>query len=215
MSTASTAHARLQPHHADLGKQTHAARLGMWLFLASEVLLFSGLFALYASYRVGYTDVFRDAVGHTSLPLGTAMTGVLITSSLAVALALHAIRQGRVRGCLTWLYVCIGLGVVFLGLKAMEYREHALEGLLPGIYYDFEDLQERAAIVFYTLYYMMTGLHALHVIAGLVVLGAVAVAVRRRRYDATYHTPVELGALYWHLVDIIWIFLWPIFYLMR
>jgi cytochrome c oxidase subunit 3 len=187
----------------------------MWLFLASEVLLFSPLFALYASYRAGAPESFAEAVRHTSPPLGAAMTAILLTSSLAVALALRAMRGGRGRACVAWLLCCIALGAAFLGVKVVEYHDHAVHGLLPGVYYGSAELTGRAPIVFFTLYYVMTGLHGLHVLVGLFVLGLVAVAVRRGRYDATYHTPLELGGLYWHLVDIIWMFLWPMFYLMH
>ncbi len=213
--TTAVPHPRLQPHFEDLAKQAHAARLGMWLFLASELLLFSALFALYASYRAGHHDVFREAVHHTSFWLGAAMTGILITSSLAMALALHAVRDGRPDRSVRWLCACIGLGALFLVVKAFEYTEHFREGIFPGIYYAYPELPHPGAVVFFTLYYLMTGLHAVHVIGGLNVLGSVARSTGRRRYDATYHTPVELAGLYWHLVDMIWIFLWPAFYLLR
>jgi cytochrome c oxidase subunit 3 len=206
---------RLQLQFESLEKQTHAARLGMWLFLASELLLFSALFTLYASYRAAYPRSFHEGVAHTRFASGAAMTVVLITSSLTVALAVDAIRRGRRGACLAWLGGCIGLGLLFLGLKAAEYADHLSHGIRPGVHYVYAELPERGAALFFTLYYLMTGLHAVHVIAGLIVLAVVGVGVRRGRYDAGYHTPVELGGLYWHLVDIIWLFLWPVFYLMH
>jgi cytochrome c oxidase subunit III len=199
----------------DLDKQAHAARLGFWLFLASEVLLFSALFALYAAYRLGTPGIFAKAARHTDLVCGTAMTFTLLTSSLTVALSLHAAREGRPRAGSGWLAASVGLGVVFLGIKAYEYHEHWSEGLRLGPAYHSEALPQRAANAFFTLYYLMTGLHALHVLGGMVALGACAVALRRGRLDAGYVTPLELSAMYWHLVDSIWLFLWPIFYLMR
>jgi cytochrome c oxidase subunit 3 len=199
----------------DLDKQAHAARLGFWLFLASEALLFSALFAVYAGYRVESPRVFAEAARHTDLVSGTAMTFVLLTSSLTVALALLAAREGRRRSGVAWLALSVAIGLLFLGIKAYEYHAHWLEGLRLGGAYDSDALPQRAANAFFTLYYLMTGLHALHVLGGLVALGACAVQLARRRLGPAYATPLELTALYWHLVDSIWLFLWPVFYLMR
>jgi cytochrome c oxidase subunit 3 len=207
--------ARLQPHYANLEQQTGAARLGMWLFLASEVLLFSALFGLYASYRAAHHEIFAQAVRLTNARSGAAMTVVLVTSSLAVALALAALRTERPRQALRWLGAAIALGGGFLVLKGLEYREHLAAGLRPGLGYAFPELPDPAANEFFTLYYVMTGLHALHVIGGLIVLVVLARWLARQRIDAVYQTPLELGALYWHLVDAIWLFLWPMFYLMH
>lgn len=206
---------RVHIQYASFEAQTHAARLGMWLLLVSEVLLFGGLFTLYASYRTAHPEVFGEAVRHGKIYLGTAMTFLLITSSLTVALAVHAVREDARGRAVRWLAATLLLGTAFLGLKGYEYALHVREGALPGVYYHFETLRDPAANVFYTLYYFMTGLHALHVLGGLAYLAGVAWAVRRGRVHARYATPAELGGLYWHLVDMIWMFLWPLFYLMR
>lgn len=206
---------RLQHHFEDLEKQTHAARLGMWVFIGSEALLFSALFALYAAYRVAYPTAFREGNMHTNLVLGTAMTVVLVTSSLAVALSLAAVREKEGRGSVFALGAALVLAVVFLVLKGLEYAEHFRDGIYPGYYYRYAELPDPGAKIFFTLYYFMTGLHALHVIGGMVLLSWLAWGVRRGRWTSEFHTPLELGGMYWHFVDVIWLFLWPLFYLLR
>lgn len=205
----------LRIHFQDLGKQAHAARLGMWLLLVSEVLLFSGLFVLYATYRIAHPHVFSDAVHHAYVGLGTAMTLVLITSSLLVALGVHRARDRSARAAFPWLSASALLGVLFLGIKLYEYLLHAREGALPGAHYHFEKIADPAGSLFYTLYFFATGLHALHVAAGVALLGGVAFAVRRGRVRSEYPIAVELAGMYWHLVDVIWLFLWPLFYLVE
>ena len=204
---------QLAEQFEDPQKQAHAALLGMWIFLGSEVLLFAGLFALYGAYRAMYPADFTAAIAHDNVAIGTANTFILITSSLTVVLAVHEARQGRLRRTALFLWASLLFGVAFLSLKGMEYVEHFRDGLLPGAGYRYAELPGYGAKMFFTLYYLMTGLHAIHVIGGMVVLGWVLMGCRRGRYSAAYHTPVELGGLYWHLIDIIWIFLWPLLYL--
>jgi cytochrome c oxidase subunit 3 len=205
----------LAEHFEDLGKQTHAAHLAMWIFLGSEVLLFSGLFALYAAYRVMYPVDFASATAHNNVAIGTINTVILITSSLTVALSVHAIRGSRPRPTAYLLLASMLLGIVFLVLKGVEYAEHFRQGIFPGAAYRFAELPAWGAKLFFTLYFLMTGLHVLHVIGGLVVLGWVLLGCLEGEYSGAYHTPVELGGLYWHLIDIVWIFLWPLLYLIH
>lgn len=212
-STPQAAH--LEPHFEDISKQTHAARLGMWVFIGSEALLFSALFALYAAYRVAYPGAFEDAAGHTNLALGTIMTGVLLTSSFLVAMSLGRVRRRLSRDALLFLAGATVLGVAFLVLKGIEYAEHFRDGIYPGEWYRSTTLTGQGANIFFTLYYAMTGLHALHVFGGILLLAWLAWRVRRGRIDDAYHTPLELGGMYWHFVDVIWVFLWPLFYLLR
>lgn len=200
----------------DAEQQKHAAELGMWTFMASEVLFFSGLFALFAAYRAQYGDEFLRAAAHTSMPLGTANTFILLTSSFFVAAAIYAVKAGWPRKRAQWFIGgTILLGVVFLGLKLLEYAEHIREGLSPGPFYANEELPERGAHVFFNLYYVMTGIHALHVTAGIILMTWLFILLRRNRLDREYYTPLELGGIYWHFVDIVWVFLWPLFYLLR
>jgi cytochrome c oxidase subunit 3 len=200
-------------HFEDLRKQTHAARLGMWAFLSSEALLFAGLFALYAAYRAQYHAEFHAAGEHMEVALGTINTFILLTSSLTVALAVWAVRHERPRLGARMLELTLLFGAAFLVLKGVEYALHFREGIYPGIYYRNAKLPGFGAHLFFTLYYFMTGLHALHVTAGMAVLVWCLVGVYRARWSPQYHTGLELGAMYWHLVDLIWIFLWPILYL--
>jgi cytochrome c oxidase subunit III len=197
----------------DLRKQTHAAHLGMWIFLGSEVLLFAGFFALYGAYRAMYPVDFAAAITRNDVAIGTVNTFILITSSLTVVFAVHEARRGNLRRTSRFLVASIAFGAAFLFLKGMEYGEHFHEGIFPGAGYRYAELPGYGARMFFTLYYLMTGLHAIHVIGGMALLGWLILGCRNGRYSAVYHTPVELGGLYWHLIDVIWIFLWPLLYL--
>lgn len=208
-----TAASRLAVQFEDLPKQEHALRLGMWLFLSSEVLLFAGLFALYAAYRSEFSSDFAAGLHHNWLALGTINTVVLIVSSFTVAWAVHSLRADRHRTTIRMLVITMVLGATFLVIKAVEYSDHFAHGILPGAHYAYAELPQRGARLFFTLYYFMTGLHAIHMIAGLGVMAWLTRRVARRKATAAYHGELELGALYWHLVDSIWIFLWPLFYL--
>ena len=206
---------RLREQFEDLDKQAYAARLGMWIFLGSELLLFTGLFALYAGYRAMYPRDFADAVAHDDVALGTAMTVLLITSSLTVVMAVHAVRADRPRRAALYLLASVAIGLAFLGLKGVEYAEHFREGIFPAEAYRYAELPSYGAHMAFTLYFMLTALHGLHVIAGGTILGALAWGCWKERYGSLNQTAVELGGLYWHLVDVIWIFLWPMLYLAR
>jgi cytochrome c oxidase subunit 3 len=209
--------ARLAEHFEDLEKQTHAARLGMWVFLSSEAMLFAALFALYAAYRAAYTADFTAASKHSNLLIGSINTGVLLTSSFVVAMSLDAVRRERPRRAAALLLGAAAMGFLFLVLKGIEYTGHVEEGIAPGDAYSFAALPAHGAAIFFTLYYAMTGLHALHVAGGTAILLWLARLARRGDFapERSGHALLECGALYWHLVDAIWIFLWPIFYLVR
>ena len=196
----------------DLGKQEHAARFGMWIFLGSELLLFAGLFALYAAYRAEYARAFTAGVHHNALYLGTTNTVVLIVSSFTVAWAVHSMRAARPRVALRMLVLTMLLGATFLVIKGFEYAQHFAEGIFPGRYYAFDGLPEGGKL-FFTLYYLMTGLHGLHVVGGMAALTVATVRAAQGTYGPAHYTPLELVVLYWHLVDVIWIFLWPLLYL--
>ena len=189
-------------HFESMARQAHAVRLGMWVFLASEVLLFAALFALYATSRAEHPHAFHEAVAHNRKMLGSLNTGVLLFSSTLVALAVHAIRQDR--RLVSGLFVsgAIALGGVFLTIKLTEYRGHFEEGIVPG-----------RSGSFWTLYYTMTGLHAVHVVVGMTLLAFMVLGLMRGRVTAATSHRLEVAAIYWHLVDVVWIFLWPLFYL--
>jgi cytochrome c oxidase subunit 3 len=206
-------------HFEDRTKQAHAARLGVWVFLASELLFFAGLFVLYGAYRSEHSAGFGQGVAHNTLTLGSINTCVLLVSSYTVALAVHRLREGQLRACAALIASTVALGGGFLVIKGFEYAHHFAEGIYPGGTGEFFRAHpDPGTKMFFTLYYGMTGLHALHVLVGMGVLSFLFVRVVRRTgaRDAKYPVadyPVALGAVYWHLVDLIWIFLWPLFYL--
>jgi len=201
-------------HHFDTqDQQNQAVRLGMWLFLGTEVLLFAGLFLGYTVYRNFYHEAFHEASRHLSLFLGTTNTIVLITSSLTVALALWAVQQGKNKLAAALLVFTILCAFGFLGIKSLEYAEKFREGALPGKWYHFSEITAPGANLYYTIYFLMTGLHAFHVIVGMCVLIWVLKGVVKGRFSPKNDVAVELGALYWHLVDLVWIFLFPLLYL--
>jgi cytochrome c oxidase subunit 3 len=207
---------RVHIQYDSLARQHATARLGMWVFLGSESLLFAGLLALYAAYRFAYPAAFHAASTHANLVIGTVNTYILLTSSLTVALAIHATRHGQRRRTVALLAATIALGLAFDVLKGIEYAEHLAEGIAPGAYYShggFSELPAHGVVLYVTLYYLLTGMHALHVTGGLAVLVWLAIRARRGGFTPQSHVALELGGLYWHLVDLVWIFLWPLLYL--
>jgi len=205
---------RLEIQFQDLTQQRHASHFGMWLFITSEVLLFAGLFALYVAYRTEYPSGFAAGVREGRLVIGTINTSLLITSSFTVILALFSIRMGHPRWCIALLVVSVLLASAFLALKGLEYSLHADEGALPGKYYAFAKLPTHGGQVFFTLYYFMTGLHVLHLAGAVVAMLWMIARIARGRTTPAYHAELEASALYWHMVDCIWIVLYPLFYLL-
>jgi cytochrome c oxidase subunit 3 len=211
------AHALTAHQFDDLEQQRQAATLGMWTFLATEVLFFGGLFLGYIVYRTLYHDEFAAGSHHLLMPLGAINTGVLLTSSLTMALAVRAAQLGQNRAVIGFLLCTVVLGAAFLGIKlyewSIEYREH----LVPGPEFVFNSptraIDPYRVELFFYFYFAMTALHALHMIIGIGVLLVIAWLASRRRFSAEYYSPVEIAGLYWHFVDIIWIFLFPMLYL--
>jgi cytochrome c oxidase subunit III len=203
----------LAHHFSSLERQVDASRLGMWLFLCTEVLLFAGLFVGYAVYRYSFPIAFAASSRASEIWAGTLNTVVLITSSLTVALAIHFVRTGRQRAAVVCLAITLVFALAFLGIKAIEYTAHFHEHQLPGRYYRFEGVRLPGAPMYWALYFLMTGLHALHVLIGMSVLGVIAWRTARGYYSPHYYVGIELAGLYWHLVDLIWIFLFPLLYL--
>lgn len=203
----------LGEQYPDLLTQDHTLTFGMWIFLTSEALLFAGLFALYAGYRTMYPHEFSEAIRENTRWYGTTNMYVLLTSSLTAALSVGAVRAGRPRRA-GWLLSATALmGLAFLVIKGAEYARHVVQGSLPGPYYHEARLPTFGANRFYTLYWLMTGFHALHVTAGFGVVLWMAVGAFRGRYTPQSHVKLEMGTMYWHLVDVVWIFLWPLLYL--
>lgn len=211
--TAAAPERRLQHQFHDLGQQHNAATLGMWLFLGTEVMFFGGLFTAYMVYRVWYPETFGAASRTLDITLGAVNTLVLITSSLSMAFAVRAAATDQRRQLLTLLVITMVLGMVFLGIKGFEYHQKFVEHHVPGLGFHFAGPDPARANLFFSLYFAMTGLHALHMIIGLGVLTVMFVMAARGKFSAAWHTPVEISGLYWHFVDIIWIFLFPLLYL--
>jgi cytochrome c oxidase subunit III len=199
--------------YATLPQQEEAAQLGMWTFLATEVLFFGGLILAYSVYRYGYASDFAAAGRETKIVIGTLNTAILLTSSFLVAWAVAVVKLGFGRFAAGLLGGAALLGAVFLGLKGYEYWQEYREHLVPAVNFTFEAAHARGAELFYMLYFVLTGLHGLHVAIGVVVLLAIARQASRNAYSARYHAPITVAGLYWHFVDLVWIFLFALIYL--
>ena len=211
-------HPDLVHHFESLPAQKEAATFGMWVFIAQEVMFFGGLFTAYTIYRNLYFHAFVQSSRHLNLTLGAVNTAVLICSSLTMAMGVHSAALGRRRATVAWLLLTVSLGTVFLGIKAVEYKDKFDHHLVPGDSFQAEELHlegpdARPAQIFYSLYFAMTGLHAAHMVIGIPIILIIAWMAHRGRFSPEYHTPVEMTGLYWHFVDIIWIFLFPLLYL--
>jgi cytochrome c oxidase subunit 3 len=209
------AHHRDLQHHFDTLEQQHeASTLGMWLFLVTEVMFFGGLFLAYLIYRVWYPEAWAEGSLDLDIVLGGINTVVLILSSLTMALAVRAAQTGAApRTTVTWLLLTMALGMTFLVIKFFEY-EHKWElSHVPGLKFDYEGPHARQVEIFFSLYFTMTGLHALHMIIGFGILSVITWMAYKRRFSPAWYTPVEMSGLYWHFVDIVWIFLFPLLYL--
>ena len=204
----------LQHHFTDLEHQREASTLGMWVFLVTEVLFFGGMFTAYVVYRSTYRAAFEGASNLLDIRLGTVNTAVLIFSSLTMALAVRAAAQGRKKLIVFFLSSTILLGAVFLGIKVVEYSQKFAHHEVPGPHFVVPEGLPRQAEMFFSLYFCMTGLHALHMIIGVGLLSWLIARARRGDFSLRYSTPVDLVGLYWHFVDIVWIFLFPLLYLL-
>jgi cytochrome c oxidase subunit 3 len=208
-------HPALAHHFGSLEEQKEAATLGMWVFLVTEVLFFGGLFAAYSVYRSWYPEAFAAASHTLDLTLGAVNTVALIASSLTMALAVHASQTGDRRRLLWMLAATMVLGTLFLGIKGIEYADKFEHHHVPGASFHFEVEQyAREAQIFFSLYFVMTGLHALHMIIGLGIMLWMSAWAWSGRITPEYASPIEISGLYWHFVDIVWIFLFPLLYLL-
>lgn len=214
---------RLASHFEDMGQQLESATLGMWTFLATEVMFFGGLFLGFCVYR--FTDAshgFALASRQLDITLGTVNTFVLLTSSLTMALAVRAGQTGDRKGQVLFLTLTMVMATLFLGIKANEYYEEYEKHLFPGAHFSPAALKLPAdapatlaqhSQLFFVFYFFMTGLHAFHMIIGIAIMGVLVVQARRGKFTPDYFTPLELTGLYWHFVDLVWVFLFPLLYL--
>ncbi len=235
-------HPALQHHFDTMEQQKEAGTLGMWLFLLTEILFFGGLFMAYALYRMWYFEAFSAASTSLGLGLGAFNTAVLIGSSLTMVFAVRSAQTNQRMSIVWWLIATIFLGAVFLGVKVIEYKEKFDHHHVPGPSFVWADPAhegaaaghdggaaapaaaqpamspeqlQRTTQIFFSLYFTMTGLHALHMIVGIGVIAVIIWMAYRGKFDSRYYTPVEMTGLYWHFVDIVWIFLFPLLYLVE
>jgi cytochrome c oxidase subunit III len=207
-------HPWLQHHFDSMEQQAEASTLGMWVFLVTEIMFFGGLFMAYLVYRWYSPSGFQEASHHLNIYWGTANTAILIISSLTMALAVRAAQTSQPRGTqVLYLGLTIFLGLAFLGIKAIEYTDKFRDRIVPGPAFHWEGQYPKAAEQFYSLYFAMTGLHALHMVIGVGIMSVIMFMAWRNIFDEDYFTPVEVAGLYWHFVDIVWIFLFPLLYL--
>lgn len=203
----------LAEHFDTLEQQHEAASFGMWAFLATEVLFFGGLFLGYAVYRNAYPQAFDRGSRELDVVFGTVNTAILLTSSLTMAMAVRAAQLSKRVSLIVHLELTALLGTIFMVVKGFEYAEDFHKGLIPLTSHDYRLLDISTRNLFLCVYYFMTGLHALHVTIGIGVILWMAKRARRGEFSARYNTPVELTGLYWHFVDVVWIFLYPLLYL--
>ncbi|MDQ7054386.1 MAG: cytochrome c oxidase subunit 3 family protein [candidate division KSB1 bacterium] len=213
MDVATDRPAYLAEHFTDAEQQQESAKLGMWVFLLTEILLFGGLFCAYAIYRAWYPEMFHNAHKHLDVVLGSINTVVLILSSVTVALAIHAIQHNKRKQTILFLTITLLFAATFLVIKYFEYSHKIHLGMLPGKFYTYTGIEGTNPHIFFTVYFTMTGLHGLHVLAGMIVIGWILIRTIKGHFHSEYYTPVENAGLYWHLVDLIWIYLFPLLYL--
>ena len=251
-------HPALQHHFDTMRQQKEAAVLGMWVFLLTEILFFGGLFVAYTVYRIWYFEAFAEASRRLSIFWGGLNTGVLIFSSLTMAMAVRSAQTNNRKWTVNWLILTMLLGCVFLGVKVIEYQDKFANYEVPGPSYNWlyheqhaaggehaatageheaapaataegsaaasgehrvlhmtPDQLQRTTQIYFSLYFTMTGLHALHMIIGVGLMLVITWMAWKGKFDSQYYTPVEMGGLYWHFVDIVWIFLFPLLYLVE
>jgi len=205
-------------HHFDtVAQQRESVSLGMWLFLVTEILFFGGLFVCYLVYRSQYPEAFIAGSHHLDITLGALNTGVLIASSLTMALAVHAGQLGQGKRIIAFLLLTMVLGSVFLGVKGIEYHHKFEEHLFPGPAFHLEahdaGVEATHVRLFFSLYFCMTALHATHMVVGIGILAWLVVMAARGRFGPGNVNALETTGLYWHFVDIVWIYLFPLLYL--
>ena len=197
----------------DVEQQKEASTFGMWIFLATEILFFGGMFLCYTVYRSLYPTAFGHASNHLSVIWGAVSTAVLICSSFSMACSVNAAATGAKNLLVALLIVTVLFGLAFLVIEMSEWHGLYQEGLMPGFNFTYHEVDPRHVQLFFCLYFAMTGLHASHVTIGLVLLSVMAFRAFGGAFTPQYYTPIEISGLYWHFVDLVWIFLFPLYYL--
>ena len=197
----------------DADQQHEAAYQGMWIFLATEVLFFGAAIFAYTVYRGLYYRPFLEGSHHLSVLWGGINTAVLLCSSLCMALGVHAAQSGNSKRLIVFLILTAIIGAAFLGIKGIEYYDHYKEHLFPGLDFRYSGDQANHVELFMIFYFVLTGMHAVHMLIGLGMLLVLVFLATRGKFSAEYYGPVDIGGLYWHFVDIVWVFLFPLLYL--
>jgi cytochrome c oxidase subunit 3 len=210
--------ATLRHHFENAEQQKDASTIGMWMFLVTEIMFFGGLFMAYIAYRGAYPEAFAAGSEKLNIVYGTVNTVVLICSSLTMAMAVHSAAIGKKNLIILFLILTLILGGVFLGIKAVEYHDKYVGHEIPGAHFDpemkgHENVPVQNVSLYFALYFGMTGLHAMHMVVGVSIIIFLIFRAAKGAYTPQWHTPVELFGLYWHFVDIVWIFLFPLLYL--
>ena len=209
----------LQHHFADMEQQQETSTFGMWMFLLTEIMFFGGLFCAYLVYRSSYYQAFVEGSQKMDIRWGATNTAVLICSSLTMALGVRAAQTGQKKLMVGLLLLTILFGLGFLGIKGIEYHEHWEHHEFPGPNFHFETIDKHPPVdpqhteIYFSLYWAMTGLHATHMVIGVGLVAWIVIAGLRGAYTPSYFTPVEIVGLYWHFVDLVWIYLFPLLYL--
>lgn len=201
-----------------MAQQRAAGNLGMWVFLVTEIMFFGGLFATYTVYRSLHPQAFEIGSHLQEVQFGATNTAVLICSSLTMALAIHSAQTGKSKSTIIgYLIATIILGAAFIGIKLyFEWYHDYVEHLVPGINFVIRPEWGHTGSqvpMFFCFYFFMTGLHALHMVIGIGILTVLTIMTARGRFSSEYYAPLEISGLYWHFVDIVWIFLFPLLYL--
>ena len=213
MSHSGDVHHHHAHHFASAEDEFQASKQGMWLFLVTEILMFGGLFVAYGILRGLYPEMFHHAHQMLAVNLGALNTVVLITSSLTMALAVTATQKGERNKAAICLALTFFFACCFLVVKYFEYHHKFHDGLLPGGFFTNTELKDPKTPLFFSLYFLMTGLHGIHVLIGMGVIAWILRRTLRGEFGPNFYTPVELVGFYWHLVDLIWIYLFPLLYL--
>ncbi|MEQ1897351.1 MAG: cytochrome c oxidase subunit 3 family protein [Vicinamibacterales bacterium] len=206
-------HPAQQHHFESMVQQQESVTLGMWLFLVTEIMFFGGLFLAYLLYRLWYPAAWAEGSRELDIVLGSINTVVLIGSSLTMAFAVRTAQLGQNKATVNWLILTMLLGLVFLVIKGFEYAHKFEMHHVPGPNFEFEGPYAAQVQIFLSLYFVMTGLHALHMLIGFGLLSVIAWMAHKKRFSPEWYSPVEMAGLYWHFVDIVWIFLFPLLYL--
>jgi cytochrome c oxidase subunit 3 len=203
----------LQHHFHNPTQQFEAAKMGMWLFLVTEILLFAGLFISYAFLHARFPAAFAEAHHHLDRTLGLINTIVLLISSFTMVMAVQSAALNKKRNLLIYLYLTLTFAATFMVIKYFEYSHKIHDGLLPGKFFTYQYASEPGEYLFFGMYFVMTGIHGIHILAGMGVIAWLVFRAHKGHFNSDYYTPVDLTGLYWHLVDLIWIYLFPLLYL--